>query len=104
MKKEKTKTSPFLQVYEIVAQIPKGKVMTYGQISRMLQGQLSAVAVGWAMNQAPQGLPCHRVVRSDGKLCREEIFGGIGVQQALLESEGIEFLQAGLIDMKKFEI
>ena len=52
-------------------------------------------------NPAPGVGPCHRVVFSDGRLASAFAFGGEGVQRALLEAEGVEFLPDGRVDMAK---
>jgi len=57
----------FKQVYSIVAQIPYGKVVSYGQIARMLGRPRAAREVGWAMRCCPDFLPDGRV---DMSLCR----------------------------------
>ena len=83
-------------VYEIVSQIPCGKVVSYGQIARMLNAPRSARIVGFAMNKCPEGLPWYRVVKSDGSiadgvlpdLCRD-----------LLKKEGVDFLSDGRVNM-----
>ena len=46
-------SSPFEQVYEIVQKIPKGSVLTYGAISKLMGRRLSAAAVGWALRALP---------------------------------------------------
>lgn len=92
----------FKQVYQIVAQIPVGKVATYGQIAALIGEPRNARVVGWAMHDAPKelGLPCHRVVNKSGGMCPGHLFGP-GAQRALLESEGITFKANDCIDMKK---
>ncbi|MDL2260769.1 MGMT family protein [Methanimicrococcus sp. OttesenSCG-928-J09] len=90
----------FQDVYTIVANIPPGKVITYGRISMMV-GNLTARRVGYAMRMAPPGLPAHRVVNSTGKLSPEYVFGGEDAQRAILKKEGVVFTAAGNIDMKK---
>ncbi len=91
----------FARVYGLVAVIPPGKVMTYGQIAMHLGGVCSAKIVGYAMSCAPAalGLPCHRVVNKAGEMARGGIFGGEDRQRALLASEGVAFLPDGRIDM-----
>ena len=89
------------QVYDIVAQIPPGKVSSYGQIARILGRPRGARLVGYAMAIAPEGLPCHRVLRKDGSLPPGELFGGIHIWRAVLESEGISFLPDGRVDMEQ---
>jgi methylated-DNA-protein-cysteine methyltransferase related protein len=93
----------FSKVYEIVAQIPEGKVITYGQIAFLLGNPRGARVVGWAMRAAPQDLhlPCHRVVNRLGEMAPGSAFGSPEVQRALLSSEGITFKENGCIDLKK---
>lgn len=91
-------------VFDIVVQIPKGKVATYGQIARMLGRPRSARYVGYALRSNPRpgadadSIPCHRVVFKDGSLCKGFAFGGPGVQQKLLEDEGILFVNEPATD------
>ena len=84
--------SLFEGIYDIVAQIPEGYVMTYGQIATILGNPRYARRVGQAMYGAPhdRNLPCHRVVHADGGLCVNTEFGQI--QYELLLAEGISFL------------
>ena len=88
----------FEQVYAIVAQIPYGKVMSYGQIARELGRPRAAREVGWAMRYCPDGLPWQRVVKADGA-----ITGGMyaELRKQLLEDEGVTFLLDGRVDMKQ---
>ena len=58
----------FQQVYAIVAQIPKGQALSYGQIAQMLGRPRAARMVGWAMRRCPEELPWHRVVKADGSI------------------------------------
>ncbi|WP_347133010.1 MGMT family protein, partial [Neglectibacter timonensis] len=59
-------------VYQIVRQIPKGKVATYGQIAMLAGRPRASRIVGAAMFRAPAGLPCHRVLYRDGTLCCDQ--------------------------------
>lgn len=90
----------FDRVYEIVAQIPYGKVASYGQIARMLNAPRSARIVGFAMRNCPEDLPWYRVVRSDGSIA-----GGVlpDLCKDLLKDEGVTFLSDGHINMKKHQ-
>lgn len=83
----------FDQVYEIVRKIPKGKVMTYGQIARILETR-DVRKVGWALHANSDGskTPCHRVVNKDGRLAPGYAFGGPNEQRAKLLDEGVEFV------------
>ncbi len=93
----------FYRVYEIVAQIPAGKVMTYGQIAMMLGSPHYARRVGQAMFHAPEylGLPCHRVTNSKGELAPAYVFGGMEKQWEILKDEGVCFKKNGCVDLKK---
>jgi methylated-DNA-protein-cysteine methyltransferase-like protein len=91
----------FARVYELVAQIPQGRVATYGQIANLLGDKRNARVVGWAMKAAPSKLPCHRVVNRLGEMAPGYIFGSKELQRDILESEGITFLENGCIDLKK---
>ncbi|MBC8061414.1 MAG: MGMT family protein [Clostridiaceae bacterium] len=93
----------FQQVYEIVAQIPKGKIATYGQIAAMLGTPKNARIVGYAMNAAPaeMKLPCHRVLNKKGALSPAYAFGDKAIQHALLEVEGITFDNENCVNVKK---
>ncbi|MDR0324607.1 MAG: MGMT family protein [Oscillospiraceae bacterium] len=92
--------NPFFgQVYEIVAQIPHGKVASYGQIARMLGQPRAARQVGYAMRCCPDNLPWQRVVMADGS-----ITGGAHAEmrRILLEGEGVRILPDGRVDMKQY--
>ena len=96
-KQETNIMNPFFkQVYEIVEGIPFGKVVSYGEIARMLGRPRAAREVGWAMRCCPEHLPWQRVVMADGTVA-----GGVyaDIRRALLESEGIKFLTDGRVDM-----
>ena len=87
------------QVYGIVARIPPGCVVTYGQIALALGRPHGARQVGWAMHRCPQGLPWHRVINSQGRISLQG--PGAALQRALLEDEGIAFCQ-GRIDLDTY--
>ena len=89
------------RVYQLVAQIPKGKVATYGQLALLAGSPRASRIVGAAMFRAPAGLPCHRVLYRDGTLCCDEAFGGKEIQRQLLEAEGAPFLPDGRVDLKR---
>ena len=84
-------------VYEIVKKIPRGKVVTYGQIALMLGKPRGAREVGWAMKNCPEKLPWQRVVMADGSVTGGTYYE---MRKALLEEENITFLPDGRVDMK----
>lgn len=96
----------FEDTYDMVRQIPLGRVATYGQVARMLGAPRKARFVGFAMHASPGmsgGVPCHRVVFKDGSLAPGFAFGGPGVQREMLEAEGVGFLPDGRVDMARFQ-
>ncbi len=95
----------FERIYEIVKQIPKGKVASYGRVAALAGNPAWSRVVGYALhvNPDPDSIPCYRVVTKDGKLSEAFAFGGINVQRELLEKDGVEFLADGRVDMDKFE-
>ncbi len=97
MRNKSSKTSPYSgvetpfaqKVYAIVAQIPRGQTRTYGQVAAAAGRPNAARSVGMIMskNRDTKRVPCHRVIRADGKMCGYA-FGGIEKKRALLKREG----------------
>lgn len=85
-------------VHQVVRQIPKGKVITYGQIAAKLGMPKAARAVGNALhnNPDPKTIPCYRVVNREGRLAP-----GFKEQKGKLLKEGIEFKDKKHVDLKK---
>lgn len=94
----------FEDVYNVVRQIPKGNVTTYGQIARMLGQPSKSKLVGWALHSNPYkgDVPCHRVVNRFGELSGSFAFGGLSEQKKLLENEGIVLNKNGTINLDKY--
>jgi methylated-DNA-protein-cysteine methyltransferase-like protein len=94
----------FQQVWEVVRQIPKGRVSSYGAIAATLGLKSGARMVGWAMNsshgQRPP-VPAHRVVNRNGQLSGKNHFATPTLMQELLEKEGIQVEADQIIDFKK---
>jgi O-6-methylguanine DNA methyltransferase len=84
------------EVYTVVASIPSGSVLTYGQIASLVGRPQCSRMVGQAMHNAPSGLPCHRVVNSQGRLAPFWV-----QQRELLEKEDVAFKKNGCVDLKK---
>jgi len=94
----------FEQVYQVVRQIPFGRVSTYGAIAKYLSSGRAARMVGWALNcchSSPYFVPAHRVVNRIGMLSGKHFFGGSTVMQQMLESEGIEVEDDQVINFAK---
>ena len=83
------------KIYEVVRQIPKGCVATYGQVAALAGNKRWARVVGYALhvNPDPEGIPCYRVVNREGRLAEAFAFGGVHRQKELLEAEGIAVSQ-----------
>jgi O-6-methylguanine DNA methyltransferase len=77
--------------------IPRGYVLSYGQLAAAIGEPKAARAVGTALarNPFPLIIPCHRTVRADGSL--GGFGGGLPLKRALLEMEGVTFDQRGII-------
>lgn len=76
------------KVKEIVRSIPKGSIMTYGGVAKMAGSPGAGRAVGTIMAQNfDNTVPCHRVIRSDGKIGSYNR-GGEKAKRALLIKEG----------------
>ena len=86
------KSDFYKEVYELLREIPDGKVTTYGRIAELLGSRYYARAVGNALHVNPDGdkYPCYKVVNSKGRLSANYAFGGIEAQKKRLEAEGIE--------------
>jgi methylated-DNA-protein-cysteine methyltransferase-like protein len=96
-------------VWELVRQIPRGRVATYGQIALMLPIPPGVDAdayrafgprwVGGAMANCPDDVPWQRVINSKGEISPRP---GAGRQRELLDEEGVVFNDKDRIDLKKF--
>ena len=94
----------FQKVYQIVRTIPVGKIMTYGQVAAMCGNPRASRVVGYALHVNPQPgiIPCHRIVNREGYLSGGFAFGGIEVQKALLEAEGVVVDAQYRVDLERF--
>jgi methylated-DNA-protein-cysteine methyltransferase-like protein len=91
----------FNKIYNVVAKIPKGKVLTYKKVAEM-SGIKNPRVVGFALhaNKNPDEIPCHRVVKTNGFLAKGYAFGGIEAQREKLKKEGVDFLNETKINLK----
>lgn len=85
-------TNFFERVYQVVRQIPNGKVTSYGAIARFIGAPQSARMVGWALNNThnKNDVPAHRVVNRNGLLTGKHHFPGTDTMKRMLESEGVK--------------
>jgi O-6-methylguanine DNA methyltransferase len=88
------------RVWAVVAQIPVGRVTTYGDIAEHLGRRGAARTVGWALNEAVgSDLPCHRVVNRNGELTGRRHFETPYVMEERLRSEGVTFVTKTRVDL-----
>ncbi|MBE0650171.1 MAG: MGMT family protein [Bacteroidales bacterium] len=95
----------FEQVYQVVLQIPYGRVTSYGAIAAYLGSKGSARMVGWALNSSrfsKVSIPAHRVVNQAGLLTGKRHFGGQDIMEELLRSEGITVEGGQIMNMEHY--
>ena len=92
------------KIYDVVCQIPKGTVATYGQVAALAGNRRWARVVGYALhvNPDPDRIPCYRVVTKDGRVSSAFAFGGENKQVELLQADGVEF-EHGHVGMEKYQ-
>ncbi|MGK7943905.1 MAG: MGMT family protein [Microcystaceae cyanobacterium] len=95
------------KIYQIVCQIPAGKVATYGQIANLAQLSNKARLVGYALyrvDRQSSEIPWHRVVNSKGTISYSSLRNGTDyLQRSLLEQEGIIFDTKGKINLHQYQ-
>ena len=90
------------RVFQVVREIPRGKVTNYGFVAFAAGNPRASRGVGFVLhrNTDPVNTPCHRVVFKDGSLCKGYVFGGPDVQREKLKAEGVQFLPDGRVNVK----
>ncbi|MBA2248635.1 MAG: MGMT family protein [Chitinophagaceae bacterium] len=94
----------FDNVYEVVRQIPKGRITSFGAIANYLGTKLSARMVGWAMNGAHSvspKVPAHRVVNRNGMLTGKAHFATPDKMEELLAKEKIKVEKDTVVEFEK---
>ncbi len=90
----------FPHVYDVVREVPYGKVTTYGDVAQLVGSGCDARLVGYAMANCPADVPWQRVINAQGKISLQ---GEAAQKQRLrLEAEGIAFDARGKIDLARF--
>jgi methylated-DNA-protein-cysteine methyltransferase-like protein len=100
---EKKRAGFFEDVFDVVRQIPPGRVSSYGAIAAYLGSRLSARMVGWAMNASHSvtpRVPAHRVVNRNGMLSGKHHFSTPTEMEELLRKEGIVVKGDAIMDFK----
>lgn len=93
-------------IYQIVRQIPKGRVATYGQVADLASLYGKARLVGYALYRVDMSLsdiPWHRVINAKGEISQSPArYGAEYLQRSLLEFEGIKFSSEGKINLREY--
>jgi methylated-DNA-protein-cysteine methyltransferase-like protein len=99
---EQSNSMNWNSVYTLVKKIPRGRVMTYGQLAKALRLSGGARTAGRAMAACPsgKGVPWHRVVGAGGRLLIREPHDSL--QRKLLESEGLELAEKRILEFKNY--
>lgn len=94
----------FENVYDVVRQIPKGRVTSFGAIANYLGTKMSSRMVGWAMNGAHNAspkVPAHRVLNRNGMLTGKAHFATPTLMEELLNKEKIKVENDTVVDFEK---
>ncbi len=94
----------FAEVARVVRRVPRGRVVTYGQVARMAGRPGAARMVGWALHSLPEGsrVPWHRVINARGAISSRRVPLAEEIQRQLLLREGIGFSDKGRIDLERY--
>src|SRR5437870_10538264 len=90
------------RVYKLVRRIPRGRVMTYGQIAYILGEGYTPRTVGFVMHGAGDSVPWHRVINSQGRCSTARVVLPADKQQLMLEAEDMEFDADGRCDLRVY--
>jgi methylated-DNA-protein-cysteine methyltransferase-like protein len=94
----------FDKVFDVVRQIPAGRITTYGIIAKHIGSPKAARMVGWAMNKSgleKEYVPAHRVVNRKGLLTGKHHFANQNTMVEMLESEGITIIENQIQNFEK---
>lgn len=93
------------EILKYLLTVPKGKVVTYGQIAEFLGNKNLSRTVGNALHRNPDGdkYPCYKVVNSKGELSKNYAFGGIEEQKKRLEKDGVKVVNYK-VDLEKYKL
>jgi methylated-DNA-protein-cysteine methyltransferase related protein len=100
------RTPPFHRlVYRVVRKVPRGTVVTYGQVAAILGHPRAARAVGTALRQLPpvllRAVPWQRVINATGRISHRGDVLRADQQRELLEAEGVSFDRSGRVDLRR---
>jgi len=92
------------RILRVVRSVPKGRVVTYGQVARLAGLPGHARLVGYALHALREGtrVPWQRVINAKGEVSLRAEPGREGLQRAILEREGVRFDARGRVDLARF--
>jgi methylated-DNA-protein-cysteine methyltransferase-like protein len=92
------------RVYAAVRKVPRGSVVTYGQVALYLGSPAAARAVGYALSNLPgqNDVPWWRVINAAGSISLKGRGAAADLQRQILESEGVHFDPEGHIDLNRY--
>ena len=90
------------RVFRIVRMIPRGHVMTYGQIAEILGEGYTPRTVGFVMHSANDKTPWHRVINAQGGCSTRGLVLPHDKQQRMLEAEGVDFNDRGRCELQRY--
>lgn len=90
------------RVFRLVRSIPRGRVMTYGQIAEILGEGYTPRTVGFVMHAADDKTPWHRVINAQGGCSTRGLVLPHDKQQRMLEAEGVSFNERGRCELQTY--
>ncbi|MCU1265602.1 MAG: putative Methylated-DNA--[protein]-cysteine S-methyltransferase [Acidobacteria bacterium] len=90
------------RVFKLVQRIPRGRVMTYGQVAAILGEGYTPRTVGFVMHSSEGDLPWHRVINAQGACSTGGLLLPTNKQQLMLEREGVKFDERGRCDLQRY--
>ena len=92
------------EVARVVRRVPRGRVVTYGQVALIAGWPGRARMVGWALRTLPDGsnVPWHRVLNATGRISSRGIPLAEDIQRRLLQREGVRFNDSGRVDLERY--
>jgi len=91
------------KILRVVRRIPRGRVATYGQVSKLAGFARQPRLAGYALRHADDTVPWQRVVNAAGRISPRADPDSIPRQRLILEAEGIQFSATGVVDLKRYQ-
>jgi methylated-DNA-protein-cysteine methyltransferase-like protein len=97
-----TENKTYVRILSVVRRVPYGRVATYGMVAELAGFPNQPRLAGYALRHADDSVPWHRIVNARGQISPRAQSDSVHLQRKLLEMEGIEFNEAGRIDLKRY--